>query len=206
MKSSRSIILVVVSAKNDFNNQLITRYSCEIDLEGVRTLGLITGPDTLDDDSESKRFYIELAQNKDVKFRLRWYVLRNHEHSTRDSSLEARNRAEEQFFSSGIWRNLHPTQVGIHSFKHILLISHSFSDFTKAANDGPYSDPFFGGASTVEENQKRLRAVVQNDLTDYAELMRKKGHIYNIINEGSAKFLGQITRPDYISKGSLLLK
>jgi GTPase SAR1 family protein len=37
MRSPRSIILAVVSAKNDFNNQSITRYSREIDPDGVRT-------------------------------------------------------------------------------------------------------------------------------------------------------------------------
>lgn len=254
MKSPRSIILAVVSAKNDFNNQSITRYSREIDPEGVRTLGLITKPDTLDEGSDSERFYIELAQNKDVKFRLGWHVLRNRDYSARESSLEERNRAEEQFFSSGIWKTLHPTQVGIHSLKprlskilkdqilaqlpdvvtqiqdgifdctsrlgvlgasratvqeqrrYILLVSHSFSDLIKAATDGPYSDPFFGDASTSEGYQKRLRAVVQNNLTDFAELMRKKGHTYNIIDEGIPKFPGQISRQDYISKVNLLLK
>jgi GTP-binding protein EngB required for normal cell division len=117
MKSPRSIILAVVSAKNDFNNQSITRYSREIDPNGVRTLGLITKPDTLDNGSDSERFYVELAQNKDVKFRLGWHVLRNRDYSARTSSLQERNRTEQLFFSSGIWRSLHPSQVGVHSLK-----------------------------------------------------------------------------------------
>ncbi|KAF2241346.1 hypothetical protein BU26DRAFT_468981, partial [Trematosphaeria pertusa] len=108
MRSPRSIILAVVSAKNDFNNQSITRYSREIDPKGVRTLGLINKPDTLDEGSDSERFYIELAQNKDVIFRLGWHVLRNRDYSTRHSSLQELNRAEEQFFSSGVWRSFHP--------------------------------------------------------------------------------------------------
>ncbi|KAI0567899.1 interferon-induced GTP-binding protein Mx, partial [Pyrenophora tritici-repentis] len=65
MRSPRSIILAVVSAKNDFNNQSITKYSRQIDPQGLRTLGLITKPDTLDEGSDSERFYVELAQNKD---------------------------------------------------------------------------------------------------------------------------------------------
>jgi hypothetical protein len=39
-----------------------------------RTFGLITKPDTLDVGSDSERAYLELAQNKDVKFRLSWHV------------------------------------------------------------------------------------------------------------------------------------
>jgi GTP-binding protein EngB required for normal cell division len=117
MESPRSIILAVVSAKNDFNNQSITRYSRQIDLKGIRTLGLVTKPDTLDEGSDSERFYIELAQNKDVMFRLGWHVLRNRDYSARDSSAQDRNNAEAQFFASGIWKSLPSAQVGVHSLK-----------------------------------------------------------------------------------------
>ena len=254
MRSPRSIILAVVSAKSDFNNQSITRYSREIDPKGVRTLGLITKPDTLDEGSESERLYLELAQNKDVKFRLGWHVLRNRDYATRNSSSQDRNHTESQFFSSGVWRILHATQVGVHSLKprlsnilknhilaqlpdvlaqiqdgihdctktldvlgasratvqeqrrYLLHVSHSFSNLVKAASDGQYSDPFFGDASTPEGYQKRLRAVLQNTLTDFAEAMRKKGHTYDIIDESSTKHSNQISRSDYISKVKTLLE
>ncbi|KAF1850557.1 dynamin family protein [Cucurbitaria berberidis CBS 394.84] len=254
MKSPRSIILAVVSAKNDFNNQSITKYSRAIDPNGVRTLGLITKPDTLDEGSDSERFYIELAQNKDVKFRLGWHVLRNRDYSTRDSSAQDRNNAEAQFFASGVWRSLPPAQTGVHSLKprlskilkdhilaqlpdvltqiqdgildctkrldtlgasratvqeqrrYLLHVSHSFSTLIKAAIDGQYSDPFFGDASNTEGYQKRLRAVLQNTLTDFAEVMRKKGHRCAIIDEGFKTHDSQITRSDYISKVKTLLE
>jgi GTP-binding protein EngB required for normal cell division len=117
MRSPRSIILAVVSAKNDFNNQSITRYSREIDPSGLRTLGLITKPDTLDKGSDSEFFYMELAQNREVKFRLGWHVLRNRDYTTRNSTLEKRNHAEQLFFSSGVWGSLNSSQVGVHSLK-----------------------------------------------------------------------------------------
>jgi len=88
MKNPRSIILAVVSAKNDFNNQSITKHSRQIDPKGERTLGLITKPDTLDEGSDSEHFYLELAQNKDVKFRLGWHVLRNRDYNSRNTSAE----------------------------------------------------------------------------------------------------------------------
>lgn len=87
MRSPRSIILAVVSAKKDFNNQSITRYSREIGLSGVRTLGLITKPDALDKGSDNES-YIELAQSKEVKSKLGWRVLRNRDYTTRNSSRE----------------------------------------------------------------------------------------------------------------------
>ncbi|OAL42717.1 interferon-induced GTP-binding protein Mx [Pyrenochaeta sp. DS3sAY3a] len=254
MKSPRSIILAVVSAKNDFNNQSITRYSRGIDPDGVRTLGLITKPDTLDEGSDSERFYLELAQNKDVKFRLGWHVLRNRDYSMRKSSLLERNRAEERFFSSGIWKCLSPTQVGVHSLKprlskilkeqilaqlpevinqiqdgiqdctnklkalgtprttlqdqrrHLLTVSHSFSNLITAASDGLYSDSFFGDATTTEGYQRRLRAILQNSLADFADVMRKQGHTYDIIEQGPANHPDQITRQEYVAKVTALLR
>jgi GTP-binding protein EngB required for normal cell division len=75
MKEPRSIILAVVSAKSDFALQQITRHARAVDPKGTRTLGLITKPDTLDEGSDSEKFFAELAQNKDVEFRLGWHVV-----------------------------------------------------------------------------------------------------------------------------------
>ena len=117
MKKSRSIILAVVSAKNDFNNQIVTTYSREFDKEGTRTLGIITKPDTLDVGSDSEKQFFELAQNKDVHFRLGWHALRNRNYEERDSSNEERNETEKEYFTQGIWTSLLPKQLGIGAFK-----------------------------------------------------------------------------------------
>jgi len=77
MKKSRSIVLAVVSAKNDYNNQIVTKYARDFDPDGKRTLGVITKPDELPAGSDSEKQYFELAENKDVHFRLGWHVLKN---------------------------------------------------------------------------------------------------------------------------------
>lgn len=46
MARPRSIILAVVSAKNDYNNRSVTRYATEHDPNGDRTLVIIAKPDT----------------------------------------------------------------------------------------------------------------------------------------------------------------
>ena len=51
MKESRSIILAVVSAKNDYANQIVLKLARAADKTGTRTLGVITKPDTLIPDS-----------------------------------------------------------------------------------------------------------------------------------------------------------
>jgi hypothetical protein len=117
MKKSRSIILAVVSAKNDYANQIVTKYARDLDRWGNRTLGIITKPDMLDAGSDSERSFVELAENKDVNFRLGWHVLRNRDYDSRDSSAEERDQAEEDFFSLGIWTSLPPSHMGIGSLK-----------------------------------------------------------------------------------------
>ncbi|KAL5115144.1 hypothetical protein ACEQ8H_006980 [Pleosporales sp. CAS-2024a] len=262
MKRTRSIILAVVSAKSDFNNQSITALSRKIDPKGERTLGLITKPDTLDEGSDTERFYLEMAQNKDVKFRLGWHVLRNRDYAARDTSADERDEVEASFFRNGVWRSLPPHHVGIHAFKprlskilqehivsqlpdvlaqiktgiqdcedrltalgasrantqeqrrYLLRISQSFSTLVRLATGGQYSDPFFGDASTEEGYRKRLRAVLQNTLTDFAAAMRKRGHTYNIVDDGPAVIVDdvpvvlsqQISRTDYVAKVSELLQ
>lgn len=74
VQNPRSIILAVVSAKNDFALQEITEMARELDPNGIRTLGLITKPDALDAGFDSEAAYVRLAQNEDVAFRLGWHV------------------------------------------------------------------------------------------------------------------------------------
>lgn len=77
MKEPRSIILAVVSAKNDYVNQIVLKLARATDKSGNRTLGVITKPDTLIPGSESKAIYVSLARNQDIEFRLGWHVLKN---------------------------------------------------------------------------------------------------------------------------------
>lgn len=117
MKRPRSIILAVVSAKSDFALQEITALARELDPYGDRTMGLITKPDTLDVGSDSERAYLELAQNKDVKFRLGWHVLKNRDYAMRDATSAERDQAEEEFLSQGVWTELESNQLGVKTLR-----------------------------------------------------------------------------------------
>lgn len=248
MKRARSIILAVVSAKNDINNQIITKYCRDIDANGDRTMGLVTKPDTLDVGSNMERLYVDLVQNKDITFRLAWHVLRNRDFNTRNSTLEERNKAEDQFFSSGVWTAVPRAQLGVRSLKtrlskvlknqillqipevldqiqdqiedcstklevlgrsrvtereqrqYLLDISQSFTDLVRAAVEGTYYDPFFGIVASDDSYKKRLRASLQNQLTDFAATMRKNGHSHTIVEKISEEEPGCITRKEYITK------
>ena len=55
MAKSRSIILAVVSAKNDHVNQIVTKLARDVDSKSTRTLDIIIKPDTLGVGSESEK-------------------------------------------------------------------------------------------------------------------------------------------------------
>lgn len=117
MKRQRSIILAVVSAKSDFALQEVTALARQLDPYGDRTMGVITKPDTLDVGSDSERAYLELAQNKDVMFRLGWHVLKNRDYAMRGASSAERDETEEEFLSNGVWTELESNQLGVKTLR-----------------------------------------------------------------------------------------
>lgn len=138
MEKTRSIILAVVSAKNDFANQIVTKYARQLDPHGYRTLGVITKPDTLHVGSESEIAFLELAENKDVQLHHGWHVVKNRDFDTRTASADERDEAEKDFFTQGIWMNLPRNQVGITSLRprlSILLRNQIISELPSLALD-----------------------------------------------------------------------
>jgi len=117
MANRRSIILAVVSAKNDYPNQIVLKMARDVDGKGHRTLGIITKPDTLPVGSESETSFANLARNQDIEFRLGWHVLRNRDYDNRDVSLPTRDAIESDFFSKGVWGEFPKSAVGINSLR-----------------------------------------------------------------------------------------
>lgn len=113
MVERRSIILAVVSAKNDIANQIVLKLSRNADERGIRTLGVITKPDTLVPGSEAESGFVSLAKNQEVELRHGWHVLKNMDSDAGTSSLETRDAEEELFFSRGAWQDLSRSLVGV---------------------------------------------------------------------------------------------
>lgn len=250
MANARSIILAVVSAKNDYANQVVTKLARNVDPNGKRTLGIITKPDTLHVGSESEKDFLHLAMNKDVTFRLGWHVLRNRGYDDRDCSAEERDATERDFFSRGVWTLLPTQNLGITALKprlsmvlkdqiiselpslvvdvesgirdcrirlsrlgearttpeeqrrYLVHISQSFGALVRATVDGIYMHKFFGDARTDVGYSKRVRAVVQNLLLEFAEAMRREGHEQEIVERecerDSRSVSKRISRSDYM--------
>ncbi|KAI2633290.1 dynamin family protein [Xylaria nigripes] len=124
MKKPRSIILAVISAKNDFANQIVLKLARSVDRTGNRTMGVITKPDTLVPGMDSEAMYVSLAQNHEVDFRLGWHVLKNMDSEKLQKDMDSekgegisplgeRDAEEKKFFSQGIWSQLPSSSLGI---------------------------------------------------------------------------------------------
>ncbi|OPB46729.1 Vacuolar sorting protein VPS1 [Trichoderma guizhouense] len=117
MSKQRSVILAVISAKNDYANQIVLKLARDTDPRGLRTLGIITKPDTLAADSTNEKSYISLAKNLDVVFRLGWHVLRNRDTDADKWTLAQRDVQEKEFFSNSAWSALPESSLGIASLR-----------------------------------------------------------------------------------------
>lgn len=119
LRNPRSIILAVVSASNDIAVQIILRRAREVDPHGTRTLGIITKPDTLTKNSRNENAYLALARNEDVNFNLGWHVVKNSDltAAARDTSIEARDKQEVEFFENSNFGSLPSTTIGISALR-----------------------------------------------------------------------------------------
>jgi GTPase SAR1 family protein len=173
----RTIILPIISAKNDYANQIILQRARDADPEGARTLGIITKPDDLHPDSENEAAFIDLANNKDIFFKLGWHVLKNRGFKERDHSFTERNRSETKFLSSGKWSTLPRDCVGIEPLRvrlSELLFKHIKRELPKLRKDLN---------EKLEETKKRLgqlgeRRSTATDAKQY--LMRRSMSFYDI--------------------------
>ncbi|KAF7937322.1 uncharacterized protein EAE98_001636 [Botrytis deweyae] len=131
MRRPRTIILAVVSALNDRALQAVLKQVKAVDPHGRRTMGLITKPDTLFEDSESEKDFVKLASNEVTQLRLGWHVLRNRDFNTKHVTSVERDRIEEEFFSQGIWKTLPRGILGVAKLRERLsrvLLDHIKSE------------------------------------------------------------------------------
>lgn len=234
MKNPRSIILAVVSAKNDFANQIVLQRAREVDPEGLRTLGIITKPDTLTGGSESEMAFVSLARNEQVEFKLGWHVVKNQDLGKGEFDPEERDKEENEYFETSSFKalpvptrgvsrlrqrlskvlfdqirrqlpdlileieqgnanceaaleKLGPARATIEEQRKLLIdLSEEFQNLSRDAINGPYDDPFFGDVLTAAGKEKRLRAVVRNLQIDFAEIIRKQGSKWEIVEQHSS--------------------
>jgi hypothetical protein len=101
----RTIILAIVSAKNDYANQIILKRTREFDKKGSRTLGIITKLDDLHLDAGNETAFINLAKNEDIFFALGWHVPKNRGFTDRHTALISGISLRRSFSARATGRN-----------------------------------------------------------------------------------------------------
>ncbi|KAH6648581.1 P-loop containing nucleoside triphosphate hydrolase protein [Truncatella angustata] len=92
---------------------------------------------------------------------------------------------------------------------YLLQASYRFATLMREAISGLYSDVFFGNIRDYGANRKRLRAVIQNILTDFAEHMRQNGQSRRIVeqyDEGDQNGSVQVLRSEYLQEVKKLMR
>ncbi|KAK1918362.1 hypothetical protein P3342_001280 [Pyrenophora teres f. teres] len=103
MRDEKSIILAVVVADNDPENQKVFRYLKDFDSTGSRTLGIITKPDKVERGGDNEKEMMGLVKNQKLPLKHRWHAVRNRSYATKDQTPAERDEAERDFFTKGVW-------------------------------------------------------------------------------------------------------
>ena len=113
MRQSNSLVLAIISAHNDINNQIVLKHVKSIVPDGSRTLGIITKPDQLPSGSEKEDEYLDLARSNPDKFHYGWHVVRNRAYEEQTKSFDERDDTEKDFFRTSNWAPLESRGVGL---------------------------------------------------------------------------------------------
>ncbi|KAF5846677.1 hypothetical protein GGP41_004724 [Bipolaris sorokiniana] len=181
MKNPRTIVLAVVSAKNNFANQIILDHCRKIDEQGRRTLAIITKPDFLREgtDNELPRECIGITSLHERLSKVLLHHLIRELPSLKEEMMTKYRATLDEISNLGEKRNTSYEQRVF-----LMKISMKVNDILKSATKGYYESPFFGtinkdAAVDSSENIRRFRAVVQHLNMGFAKDMRLRGHGYN---------------------------
>ncbi|KAK3064131.1 hypothetical protein LTS18_009857 [Coniosporium uncinatum] len=141
LRSRRTIILAVVQAGNDIQNQSIIQKARKYDPSGSRTVGTIIKPDLINKNSEAR--VVRLAKNQDaVKLKLGFFLVENPSLSDIDKGWTASNHKLKAIenFSAKKWQScdIDFTRAGIdnlRAFLQQLLDDHIEKELPKVQNE-----------------------------------------------------------------------
>ncbi|KAI8962256.1 P-loop containing nucleoside triphosphate hydrolase protein, partial [Daldinia sp. FL1419] len=115
MARGNSIILAVISARNQLILQKVLSKVKHHDEHKERTIGIITKPDILTPGTLDESNFVRLAKNLDRSHELTlgWHVLRNRGEMEASDTDDQRDQKESDFFQSGIWSSVPSKNRGV---------------------------------------------------------------------------------------------
>ncbi|VBB73179.1 Putative protein of unknown function [Podospora comata] len=120
MAVKQSIILAVIKATDDLNNQKVLKF-CKIhDPTGQRTLGIITRPDCAEKLQRENLIAVMQGRDSEFHFKHRWHVLRNRTSEEMDFSQKQRDENEKRLLDGHPWSMVDKSYRGIHELRERL--------------------------------------------------------------------------------------
>ncbi|CAG8747291.1 1247_t:CDS:2, partial [Cetraspora pellucida] len=75
IQKDKSIIVATISCKDDIDNQAIVSLAKNADISGIRTLGVLTKPDTIEEGTHDK--WLKIMRNEAHRLDLGYFVVKN---------------------------------------------------------------------------------------------------------------------------------
>ncbi|KAF2806327.1 vacuolar sorting protein VPS1, dynamin [Mytilinidion resinicola] len=136
MSNPRSVMLIVVPCNVDIATQEILERAEDLDPDGIRTLGVLTKPDLIDQGGEGA--VVDLLEGRKHHLLLGWHLLRNPGQSDLNSS-RCRHTIEKEFFSKvAPWNHLDKGKVGVRTLRirlQAILEDHIRREFPKVRSE-----------------------------------------------------------------------
>ncbi|KAG9296191.1 hypothetical protein G9A89_014783 [Geosiphon pyriformis] len=98
IQNEKSIIIATISCKDEIDNQAIVTLAKKVDEKGVRTLGVLTKPDTIE--SGTHGAWLKIMRGEKHKLSLGYYVVKNpsQEDLMKHITFPKARKAEKAFF------------------------------------------------------------------------------------------------------------
>ena len=135
MSNPRSVMLTVIPCNTDIATQEILEKADDLDPEGLRTFGILTKPDLVDESAEGP--VLELLNGLKHQLRLGWHLLRNPGQKELDSHSKTRQELEREFLRKAPWNKVARDKFGIDSLRNRLqeiLAEHIRREFPKVTD------------------------------------------------------------------------
>ncbi|KAK7177566.1 interferon-induced GTP-binding protein Mx1 [Paraphaeosphaeria sporulosa] len=136
MSNPRSVMLIVVPCNVDIATQEILERAEDVDPEGIRTLGVLTKPDLIDQGGEGA--VMDLMEERKHRLRLGWHLLRNPGQSDLNAG-RCRHTIETEFFTKvAPWKGLDKGKVGVQTLRirlQAILEDHIRREFPKVRSE-----------------------------------------------------------------------
>ncbi|KAJ3113830.1 hypothetical protein HDU96_002872 [Phlyctochytrium bullatum] len=148
ISNERAIIVGTITCKDEIDNQAIVHMAKEVDPMGIRTMGVLTKPDTIETGTHDRWLQILLGHSYTLK--LGYWMIKNPNKADLDRKIsfeEARTKEESFFASHAPWSNLRHQidRFGVDSLRRsmsrqlALLTDSSLPDMKRRTEDAMQS-------------------------------------------------------------------